>query len=105
MSFRGIGPKTASWIVRNWYDSDDVAILDVHIVRAGQIAGVFPRTAALPRDYYVLEDLFLRFARAIEVRPSALDAKMWSQMRQAGKLAHGLLRSYDSGDAVSRYAA
>ena len=27
----GIGPKTASWVVRNHYGSDDVAILDIHI--------------------------------------------------------------------------
>ena len=29
----GIGPKTASWIVRNRTGSDDVAIIDIHIAR------------------------------------------------------------------------
>ena len=37
----GIGPKTASWIVRNWLGSNDVAILDIHVVRAGQLMGLF----------------------------------------------------------------
>ncbi|MDZ3993341.1 hypothetical protein PspTeo4_24872 [Pseudomonas sp. Teo4] len=31
----GIGYKTASWVARNWLDADDVAILDIHILRAG----------------------------------------------------------------------
>src|SRR5207244_4134576 len=31
MRIRGVGPKTASWITRNWLTSDDVAIIDVHI--------------------------------------------------------------------------
>ena len=41
LSFQGIGPKTASWITRNWLDSDSVAILDVHIHRAGVLCGIF----------------------------------------------------------------
>src|SRR5579862_888133 len=42
MQLPGIGPKTASWIVRNWLNSSEVAILDVHIVRAGQLMNLFP---------------------------------------------------------------
>jgi endonuclease III len=42
MSLPGIGPKTASWIARNWLDADDVAILDIHIMRVGQVIGLFP---------------------------------------------------------------
>lgn len=34
----GVGFKTASWIARNWLDADDVAILDIHIQRAGVLA-------------------------------------------------------------------
>ena len=40
----GIGPKTASWITRNWCGSDEVAILDVHICRACEIAGGHSRS-------------------------------------------------------------
>ena len=42
----GIGPKTASWIVRNRFACDHVAIIDVHVHRAG-IAGSSHR----PGDY------------------------------------------------------
>jgi N-glycosylase/DNA lyase len=83
----GIGPKTASWITRNWLASDEVAIIDIHILRACQVAGVFPGTANLVRDYFSLERTFLAFARALGVRPSFLDALMWDHMRSFGHLA------------------
>lgn len=77
----GVGPKTASWIVRNILDSDEVAILDVHILRACRLMGVFPERVALPRDYVGLEKTFLAFASALGVRPSVLDSVMWTEMR------------------------
>lgn len=82
MRIPGIGPKTASWIVRNHTGSDDVAILDIHIVRACQVMRVFGHDIRLPRDYERLEDLFLTFARRIGVDAAVLDAVMWSQMRR-----------------------
>jgi thermostable 8-oxoguanine DNA glycosylase len=81
MELPGIGPKTASWIVRNWTGSDAVAILDVHVIRAGQIMGLFPKTVSLPRDYAVLERRFLDFAAALRVPASYLDALIWREMR------------------------
>src|ERR1700677_2974156 len=74
MSFEGVGPKTASWIVRNHLDSDDVAIIDVHVVRACRRMSLFPDQISLPRDYRALEERFLDFANAIKVRSSLLDA-------------------------------
>ena len=79
----GVGPKTASWIVRNHLGSDDVAILDVHITRAGVAAGVFPETADPTRNYFKLEQRFLEFCAAIDEPPSRLDAIMWDYMRRA----------------------
>ena len=78
----GIGPKTASWIVRNHLGSDDVAILDVHITRAGVAAGVFPKSADPTRNYFKLEQRFLEFCAAIDEPPSRLDAIMWDYMRR-----------------------
>ena len=34
MGLPEVGPKTASWITRNWLHSDRVAIIDIHIHRA-----------------------------------------------------------------------
>lgn len=78
----GIGPKTASWITRNWLGSDDVAILDIHIIRAGLLIGLFDTSQRVPRDYEAMEARFLDFARAIGVRASILDAVMWKSMRK-----------------------
>jgi N-glycosylase/DNA lyase len=89
--FRGIGLKTASWIVRNWYNSDDVAILDIHIHRAGLLAGIFDGGLTIARDYLRLERQFLDFAIAIGIRASVLDALIWQQMKKAGRLVHRIL--------------
>lgn len=82
MAIPGIGPKTASWIARNWLGADDVAILDVHVLRAGVAMNLFPADARLPGDYGALEDRFLAFADAIGVRASLLDAVIWREMRR-----------------------
>lgn len=76
----GIGPKTASWIARNWLHADDVAILDIHIMRVGQLAGLFPKNLVVERHYLQLEELFLQFSTALDVRPSELDAVIWYEM-------------------------
>jgi N-glycosylase/DNA lyase len=82
MTIPGIGPKTASWITRNWLGCDQVAILDIHIIRAGLIIGLFGMHQKVERDYEAMEVRFLAFAKAIDVRPSLLDAVMWRSMRK-----------------------
>ncbi|WP_244880943.1 8-oxoguanine DNA glycosylase [Pseudomonas taiwanensis] len=91
LSIPGIGFKTASWIARNWLDADDVAILDIHILRAGALAGFFTPGLTVERHYLQLEQEFLAFSRALSVRPSALDALMWYQMMSASHVVHDLL--------------
>jgi N-glycosylase/DNA lyase len=78
----GVGMKTASWITRNWLQSDQVAILDVHVQRAGQILGLFKADERLPRDYLSMESRFVQFAESLGVPASTLDLVMWKQMRR-----------------------
>lgn len=85
MAIPGIGPKTASWIVRNWLGSDEVAILDIHVLRAGELIGLFDRYYKLPRDYERLERRFLDFCDALEVPASLMDAIIWTEMRELGR--------------------
>ena len=85
MAIPGIGPKTASWIVRNWLESDKVAILDIHVLRAGELIGLFDRNYTLPRDYERLERRFLDFCDALGVRASLMDAIIWTEMRELGR--------------------
>ena len=81
MTLRGVGFKTASWVVRNWRSSDQVAILDVHIVRLGKAIGLFSGNADPQRNYIELEQLFLEFSGALGVAASLLDAIIWDTMR------------------------
>jgi thermostable 8-oxoguanine DNA glycosylase len=82
MRLPGIGPKTASWIVRNYRASNSVAIIDVHILRAGRYINLFDLTLEPSSDYRELEDRFLRFAAALSVPPATLDSLMWDYMRR-----------------------
>ncbi len=76
----GIGPKTASWVARNWLGADDVAILDIHILRFGQAINLFPENLTVERHYEALEALFLAFSAKVGIRPSDLDAVIWLEM-------------------------
>lgn len=91
LNIPGIGYKTASWIARNWLDADDVAILDIHILRAGTLAGFFSPGLTVQRHYLELEEEFLMLSRGLDVQPSKLDALMWYQMMSAPTIVHGLL--------------
>lgn len=87
----GIGYKTASWVARNWLDADDVAILDIHILRAGVFARFLDPALTVERDYLQLEQQFLRFSTGLGVRPSELDAVIWlDMMASPGSVAYAL---------------
>jgi N-glycosylase/DNA lyase len=77
----GVGPKTSSFITRNWLGSDDVAILDIHVIRACQAFGLFAPNADVTRTYIELEQKFVQFSRSLGVKASWLDAVMWDGMR------------------------
>ena len=81
----GIGPKTASWIVRNHFGTDEVAILDVHIIRAGIYMGLYGCDDNPAQDYYPMERQFLDFCIALEEPASQVDAIMWDAMRRIGR--------------------
>lgn len=87
----GIGPKTASWVVRNHTGSDAVAIIDVHIHRAGLAAGFFRSGWRLPRDYHLFERAFLQVAEIGGVPASMMDGCIWAQLHQLGSAAELLL--------------
>ena len=84
MDLPGVGPKTASWIVRNHRGADSVAIIDTHVLRAGRHVGLFPVSWQPQRHYARLESAFVEFAAALGVRTSLLDALIWDYMRRLG---------------------
>jgi len=93
----GIGPKTASWIVRNHLGSDEVAIIDVHLLRAGVIAGIFDPAWTPTRHYIQLEEMFLAWARHGGVSAANLDAVIWSEMSRWGRSAPAVLGAPEQG--------
>lgn len=85
LGFPGIGPKTASWVVRNWTGCNGIAIIDIHVQRAGIGAGFFSPYWRLPRDYALFEKAFCEVARIGGVPTAALDACIWDQMQALGR--------------------
>jgi N-glycosylase/DNA lyase len=83
LQLSGIGHKTASWITRNWLRADDVAILDIHILRVGAAIGLFPANLTVERNYFLLEELFLSLSQRMGVRASELDAVIWYEMARS----------------------
>jgi N-glycosylase/DNA lyase len=75
----GVGPKTAGWIVRNHLNSDDVAIIDIHLLRAGVAAAVFDPDWTPAQHYRQLEATFLAWAHEGRVRAADLDAVIWAE--------------------------
>lgn len=93
LGFPGVGPKTASWVVRNWTGCDGLAIIDIHVQRAGVAAGFFSPHWRLPRDYTQFEVAFCAVARIGGVSAAALDACIWHQMQALGRAQTVLLGS------------
>jgi thermostable 8-oxoguanine DNA glycosylase len=87
----GIGHKTASWVARNWLDADDVAILDIHVLRAGHLGQFFTPGLSVDRHYLRLEAEFLKFCNGLGIRASELDAVMWHEMKSSSATIHRTL--------------
>jgi len=100
----GVGFKTASWVARNWLDADDVAILDIHILRAGVFAKFLDDQLTVERDYLELEQQFLSFSRALGVRASELDAVIWWEMMASPSSVANVLEALPEGKFKERHA-
>ncbi|UQQ16508.1 8-oxoguanine DNA glycosylase [Xanthomonas arboricola] len=105
ISVPGIGYKTASWIARNWLDADDVAILDIHILRAGVIAGFLNHELTVERHYLQLEAQFLELSRAMGAKPSELDAVIWLEMAHSRATVERILNELPEGNFKRRHAS
>ncbi|MGI8432226.1 MAG: 8-oxoguanine DNA glycosylase [Chthoniobacterales bacterium] len=91
LRFSGVGLKTASWITRNWLKSDRVAIIDIHICRAGILAGIFSFRDRPATQYEKMEQRFLSFCEGIGVPANLVDAIMWRHVRLCSSVADRML--------------
>lgn len=85
LTFPGVGLKTASWIVRNHFGSADVAIIDIHLMRAGVRAGVFDGAWKPSKDYRLMESAFISWAKVGGVPAQDLDAVVWMDQAAAAR--------------------
>ncbi|MFZ6990390.1 hypothetical protein ACO0E1_00735 [Curtobacterium sp. RRHDQ66] len=85
LTFPGVGLKTASWVVRNHFGSADVAIIDIHLMRAGVRAGVFDGRWTPAKDYRLMESAFISWADVGGVPAQDLDAVVWMDQAAAAR--------------------
>jgi thermostable 8-oxoguanine DNA glycosylase len=69
-----------------------VAIIDIHIHRAGLLMGLYNHADTPAKNYFEMERKFLDFARLIKVKASILDALIWYEMKHAGTMALDLVK-------------
>ncbi len=94
LTINGIGPKTASWITRNYFQSDNVAIIDIHLYRAGLLTGFVSPDLDIQKDYFIIEKCFLEYCHSLKVRPSVMDMVMWTNMKKTNKIAISLINKF-----------
>jgi thermostable 8-oxoguanine DNA glycosylase len=66
--------------LRNIGLGDDLAIVDVHLLRALRSAGRVP-DVKLPRDYELAESAFLDWCSDLDAPPPAFDFFVWAWQR------------------------
>jgi N-glycosylase/DNA lyase len=81
----GVGPKTASWLLRNIGLGAGLAILDIHVLRALRGAG---RISAwrLPQDYERIERVFIEWCDDLGADPGTFDLLVWEWQRRTPRL-------------------
>ena len=77
----GVGLKTASWVLRNLGLGTELAIIDIHVLRALSDSGRVPETVQLPRDYELAENAFLEWCDELDAPPAAFDLFVWDWQR------------------------
>ncbi|OWQ46980.1 hypothetical protein CDL60_11295 [Roseateles noduli] len=91
MALPGVGPKTASAIVRGWSASEEIALIDVHLLRVGQVIGLFSRKLTVERHYLEAEARLLKLCAAMDLRPSELEAVVAAEMSRSPETARFLV--------------
>lgn len=82
---KGIGPKQSSHFLRNVGYSNEVAVLDVHILRYMEIQGIigdaYNKAIGTLKQYEKLESLLIDFLRHMKYPIGFIDQAIWIVMR------------------------
>jgi N-glycosylase/DNA lyase len=74
-----MGLKSASWLLRNCGLAAELAILDVHVLRAMQESG--RASVNVVDDYEELERAFLVWCHELGAEPAGFDLLLWEWSR------------------------
>ncbi len=80
----GIGPKQASLFLRNIGFTDELAILDIHLLRFMNLLGLIDRTirtVSSIRKYEIMEKHLLNYAKRVGYSLGCVDQAIWIVMR------------------------
>ncbi|MGO9762372.1 MAG: hypothetical protein ACLP1Q_14040 [Solirubrobacteraceae bacterium] len=77
----GIGPKSASWLLRNCGLAHELAILDVHVLRMMRESGRMAEHDGGGSDYEALEQTFVSWCRELGAEPAGFDLLLWEFSR------------------------
>ena len=77
----GMGFKTASWLLRNLGLGGELAIIDVHVLRALLNAKRIPGDVRIPKDYEMAEEAFLAWCDELGAPSAAFDLFVWHWQR------------------------
>jgi len=81
---KGIGPKQASMVLRNMGFSDELAILDTHLLRFMNMSGLrqtVPSSVSTLKNYEKTEKVFLEYSSETGWPTGILDQAIWIVMR------------------------
>ena len=79
----GVGFKSASWLLRNLGLGNELAIIDVHLLRALMDARRISRDVRIPKDYEMAEEAFLAWCDELGAPAAAFDLFVWHWQRGA----------------------
>jgi N-glycosylase/DNA lyase len=74
---KGIGMKEASHFLRNIGLGEDMAILDIHILRTMQELGLIESMKLTKKRYFENEKMFQNYALQLGLKPAELDIAIW----------------------------
>lgn len=74
----GVGMKTSRFFILHSRDTENIAVLDVHILKfLGSLGHKVPKTTPNKNQYYYLEQKFLDYCRENNLHPAEADLEIW----------------------------
>lgn len=84
----GLGPKQSSMFLRNARSTDDLAVLDAHVLRFMRTARLISVRLPAPsglKQYEAMEEILRRYAHRVGYSLACLDWAIWTVMRVASR--------------------